>query len=154
MTSAKPAAGNALRLMLEGGAPPPCSQTLGFKSARVEADTVVLEYEPGANLLNPIGTLQGGIVAAILDDVFSVAILARLAVDDSAPTVEMKVSYLQPVLAGRVRGIGRVLKQGRSMAFVEAELRSLDGVLLAKASASVVIRKGAGIPIEAGKALE
>ena len=154
MTSAAPAAGNALRLMLEGGVPPPCSQTLGFKSARVEADTVVLEYEPGANLLNPIGTLQGGIVAAILDDVFSVAILARLAVDDSAPTVEMKVSYLQPVLAGRVRGIGRVLKQGRSMAFVEAELRSLDGVLLAKASASVVIRKGRVIPIDAGKALE
>jgi len=146
MTPAAPAAGNALRRMLEGGPPPPCSQTLGFRSARVEADTVVLEYEPGANFLNPIGTLQGGIVAAILDDVFSVAILARLGVDDSAPTVEMKVSYLQPVLAGRVRGIGRVLKQGRSMAFVEAELRSLDGVLLAKASASVVIRKGVGNP--------
>lgn len=144
MTTAAPAAGNALRLMLEGGPPPPCSQTLGFRSARVEADTVVLEYEPGANLLNPIGTLQGGIVAAILDDVFSVAILARLDPDDSAPTVEMKVSYLRPVLAGRVRGIGRVLRQGRGMAFVEAELQSLDGVLLAKASASVVIRRGQG----------
>ena len=144
MTTAAPAAGNALRLMLEGGPPPPCSQTLGFRSARVEADSVVLEYEPGANFLNPIGTLQGGIVAAILDDVFSVAILARLDPDDSAPTVEMKVSYLRPVLAGRVRGIGRVLRQGRGMAFVEAELQSLDGVLLAKASASVVIRKGQG----------
>ena len=144
MTTAAPAAGNALRLMLEGGPPPPCSQTLGFRSARVEADSVVLEYEPGANFLNPIGTLQGGIVAAILDDVFSVAILARLDPDDSAPTVEMKVSYLRPVLAGRVRGIGRVLRQGRGMAFVEAELQSLDGVLLAKASASVVIRKGRG----------
>ena len=144
MNSAAPTAGNALRLMLEGGPPPPCSKTLGFRSARVEADSVVLEYEPGANLLNPIGTLQGGIVAAILDDVFSVAILARLDPDDSAPTVEMKVSYLRPVLAGRVRGIGRVLRQGRGMAFVEAELQSLDGVLLAKASASVVIRKGQG----------
>ena len=144
MTTAAPAAGNALRLMLEGGPPPPCSQTLGFRSARVEADSVVLEYEPGANFLNPIGTLQGGIVAAILDDVFSVAILARLDPDDSAPTVEMKVSYLRPVLAGRVRGIGRVLRQGRGMAFVEAELQSLNGVLLAKASASVVIRKGQG----------
>ena len=139
MSTGAPAAGNALRLMLAGGPPPPCSKTLGFKSARVEADTVVLEYEPGANLLNPIGTLQGGIVAAILDDVFSVAILARLGVDDSAPTVEIKVSFLQPVLAGRLRGIGRVLKQGRNMAFVEAELLSLDGVLLAKATA--VIRK-------------
>lgn len=146
MSTGAPAAGNALRLMLEGGPPPPCSQTLGFKSARVEADCVVLEYEPGVHLMNPIGTLQGGIVAAILDDVFSVAILARLALDDSAPTVEMKVSFLQPVIAGRVRGIGRVLKQGRSMAFVEAELQSLDGVLLAKASASVVIRKARANP--------
>ena len=144
MNSAAPTAGNALRLMLEDGPPPPCSRTLGFRSARVEADSVVIEYEPGANLLNPIGTLQGGIVAAILDDVFSVAILARLDPDDSAPTVEKKVSYLRPVLAGRVRGIGRVLRQGRGMAFVEAELQSLDGVLLAKASASVVIRKGQG----------
>ena len=137
-----PAAGNALRMLLEGGEPPPCSRTLGFRSARLEGDAAVLEYEPGPHLLNPIGTVQGGIVAAILDDVFSVAILARLGVNDSAPTAEMKVSYFKPVFAGVVTGTGRVLKQGRSMAFAEAELRDRDGDLLAKASATVSIRRG------------
>ena len=142
MVDGAPSGGNALKRMLDGGPPPACSRTLGFCDARVEDETVVLEYDPGEHLFNPIGTLQGGMVAAILDDVFSVAILARLGESDSAPTVEMKVSYIRPVLRGRVRGIGRVLKQGRSMAFVEAELTDMDGVLLAKASASVVIRRG------------
>ncbi|MBL8382289.1 MAG: PaaI family thioesterase [Burkholderiales bacterium] len=135
-----PSAGNALRLMLEGGEPPPCSRTLGFVSAKVESDAVVLEYEPGAHLLNPIGSVQGGFVAAILDDVFSVAVLARLGIRDAAPTAEMKVSYLRPVPPARVRGVGRVLQMGRSLAFAEAELFGPDGTVLAKASATVAIR--------------
>lgn len=138
-----PAPGNALRQMLEGGAPPPCSRTLGFRNARLVDGAAVLEYEPGPHLLNPIGSVQGGIVAAILDDVFSIAVLAQLGPDDTAPTVEMKVSYFKPVMAGVVTGIGRALQVGRTMAFAEAELRDAKGVLLAKASATVVVRRGA-----------
>ena len=131
---------NALKRMIEGGPPPPCSRTLGFRGARIEADHVVLEYEPGEHLLNPIGTVQGGFVAAILDDVFSVALLARLDDHHAAPTVEMKVSYIAPVKPGLVRGIGRVLKKGGSLAFAESELRDAEDRLLAKASATIVIR--------------
>ena len=142
MAGAPPAA-NALRQMLEGGPAPVCSQTLGFRKAWTQGEAVVLEYEPGAHLLNPLGTVQGGIVAAILDDVFSVAVLAKLGPDDAAPTIEMKVSYLKPVRPGVVRGIGRVLQQGSSVAFVESELRDAEGNLLAKASATTAIRKRA-----------
>ena len=133
--------GNALRLMLEGGPPPESSRTLGFLSGRTDGDTVILEYLPGPGLINPLGTVQGGFVAAILDDAFSVAILSRLGADHAAPTMEMKVSYFKPVRPGLLRCIGRVLQQGRSVAFVESELRDADGVLLAKASATTAIRK-------------
>ena len=101
--------GNALRLMLEGGPAPASSRTLGFRSAHTDGDTVVLEYLPGPGLINPLGTVQGGFVAAILDDAFSVAILSRLGADHAAPTMEMKVSYFKPVRPGLLRCIGRVL---------------------------------------------
>lgn len=143
MAADTPGAGpvNALALMLTGGPAPESSRTLGFLNARTEGETVVLEYRPGEAVLNPLGTVQGGFVAAILDDVFSVAILSRLGADYAAPTIEMKISYLKPVLPGLVRGVGRVLQQGRSFAFVESELRDADGVLLAKASATTAIRR-------------
>ena len=132
---------NTLALMLTGGPPPASSRTLGFLNARTEGETVVLEYRPGEAVLNPLGTVQGGFVAAILDDVFSVAILSVLGADYAAPTIEMKVSYFKPVLPGLVRGVGRVLQQGRNIAFVESELRDADGMLLAKASATTAIRR-------------
>jgi uncharacterized protein (TIGR00369 family) len=55
-----------------------------------------------------------------------------------APTLEMKTTFLRPGLPGPMRGVGRVLKWGRTFAFTEGELYDGEGRLLAKASGTAV----------------
>ena len=122
---------------------PPASRELGLKVVSIDRErgTCLIEFNPGERYLNPIGSIQGGIVAAMLDDTFSIAILAACDVQTIAPTLEMKVSYFAAAKPGRLVCKGRVVHKGKSTAFVESELFDSEDKLLAKASATVALRK-------------
>jgi uncharacterized protein (TIGR00369 family) len=55
-----------------------------------------------------------------------------------APTAEMKTSFYRPAQPGPIKGIGRVVKWGRTIAFTEGELYDPEGRLLAKATGTAV----------------
>ena len=55
-----------------------------------------------------------------------------------APTAEMKTTFYRPAMPGVLKGIGRVAKWGRTIAFTEGELYDADGRLLAKATGTAV----------------
>lgn len=46
------------------------------------------------NFINPIGTIQGGIIAAMLDDAMGPVATAFLGGFHMAPTVELKTSFM------------------------------------------------------------
>ncbi len=125
---------------------PPCSRTLGERVVEIdrEARTCVIEFHAGEHLLNPVGAVQGGFVAAMLDDAFTIALLGATDVHTYAPTLEMKVSYFRPAPPGRLIAKGRVVHMGKSTGFTESELFDAAGNLLAKASATLAIRRGKG----------
>jgi uncharacterized protein (TIGR00369 family) len=56
----------------------------------------------------------------------------------AAPTLELKVSFLRPARPGPLRGIGRVLRWGKTIAFTEGELYDPEGLLIAKATATAL----------------
>ncbi|MEC8177992.1 MAG: PaaI family thioesterase, partial [Pseudomonadota bacterium] len=53
-----------------------------------------------------------------------------------SPTLEIKVSMLAPARPGRILAVGRVLRRGRSVGFVEGELYDAEGRLLAAGSST------------------
>ena len=53
-------------------------------------------------------------------------------------SVDLIVSFRRPVHPGRVVGRGRVVKLGKAIAFLEAELFDEAGTLLARATSSTV----------------
>ena len=55
-----------------------------------------------------------------------------------APTVEMKTSFFRPAAFGPLRGVGRVVRWGKTIAFTEGELFDGEGRLLAKATGTAV----------------
>lgn len=125
---------------------PPASRELGLRVIEIDRakGTAVIEFNPDSRYLNPLGSIQGGIVAAMLDDTFSIAILAACDTQTIAPTLEMKVSYFAAARPGKLTGRGRVVHRGKSTGFVESELYDEEGRLLAKASATVALRTTAG----------
>ena len=120
---------------------PTGAQTLGMQMIRLsQADRMVeIAYEARAELLlNPMRQVQGGYLCAMLDDCMSVACMVASGMTHVAPTAEMKTSFFRPALPGRLRGVGRVLKWGKTLAFTEGELFDAEGRLLAKATGTAV----------------
>ena len=120
---------------------PTGSQTLGYKMLSVsqEKKEVEVQFEARAELLsNPMRQVQGGYLCAMLDEVMSVACMVASGMTHVAPTAEMKTTFIRPAAFGTLRGVGRVIKWGRTIAFTEGELFDAEGRLLAKASGTAV----------------
>src|SRR5688572_1289604 len=101
--------------------PPPAAKTLGWALQEVDAElgTVRIAFEARQEFLNPVGAIQGGFLAAMLDDTLGPALVATLEPDQFAPTLELKVNFLRPAMPGRLIGTGRVVHRGGTIAFLE-----------------------------------
>jgi len=116
----------------------PASRYLGLEivAADAQARTVEVAFNAGPELCNMWGGIQGGMIAAMLDDVMSLSAGLDLEWGQICPTLELKVSMLTPARPGRIIGRGRVIKRGKSVGFVEGELLDGEGHLLATASST------------------
>jgi uncharacterized protein (TIGR00369 family) len=120
---------------------PTGSQTLGFQMVAVNQAEKKVEVEFDAKpelLLNPMKQIQGGYLCAMLDECMSVACMVASGMTHVAPTVEMKTTFFRPAMPGKLRGVGKVVKWGRSIAFTEGELFDPEGRLVAKATGTAV----------------
>jgi uncharacterized protein (TIGR00369 family) len=109
------------------------TETLGEGTARLS-----LPIE--AHLTNSIGTVHGGVILSLLDVALCTA--ARTLHPDSLGviTIDMSTSFIGGGSGARLLAEARVLRNGRSMIFVEGEAKNEDGSLVAKAIATVRVR--------------
>ena len=129
----------ALWDVIEGRAPiAPAAATLGWKLVAIDPDegTIQVEFQARQEFLNPAGSVQGGFLAAMLDDTMGPALVATLAPELFATTVELKVNYIRPARVGRLVASGRVVHRGRSICFLAGELHDDSGALIATATAT------------------
>ena len=91
-------------------------------------------------LTNSMGTVHGGVIMSLLD--VAVCTAARTLHLDSlgAITIDMSTSFIGGGSGAKLIAEARVLKDGRSMTFVEGEAKNEDGSLVAKAIATVRVR--------------
>lgn len=117
---------------------PPCSETLGMQLIEVNQDAMTLRmaFDVSPSFSNPTGAIQGGFLTAMLDEAMSVCCIIASNVTMTAPTLELKTSYMRPLFPGRAEATARILKFGKSTAFMEGELFDAEGRLVAKASAT------------------
>jgi len=120
---------------------PSGSRTLGFRMVAVSQEEMRVEaaFEADADrLANPMRQIQGGYLCAMLDEVMSVACMVASKMTCVAPTVEMKTSFFRPALPGTLKGVGKVVRWGKTIAFTEGELFDSQGRLVAKATGTAV----------------
>jgi uncharacterized protein (TIGR00369 family) len=82
---------------------------------------------------------HGGLIAGFLDAVVGVGALSAVCEEGMiVSTVEMKVSYFEPILLGdHITGISKMMKRGKRILFMEGEVFNQHGVLVAKANATL-----------------
>jgi len=129
-----------LRAALEDGAgAPPCAGTLGAELLGVEDGYVLVRFHARPEFCNGMGNIQGGFLAAMLDDSMGPALFTVLDGGQAAPTLEMKVTFLRAARPGPLVGEGRVVHRTRNVAFLEGTLATEDGTLVATASSTARI---------------
>jgi uncharacterized protein (TIGR00369 family) len=128
---------------VEGRAPlPAAAATLGWEllSVSPEEGTIEVAFMATEAFVNPAGFVQGGFLAAMLDDTLGPALVAGLEPGDFAPTTDLHVQFVRPARPGRLTGRGRVVRRGRDVGFLAGELLDADGAIVAVATATVQIR--------------
>jgi uncharacterized protein (TIGR00369 family) len=122
--------------IFDGRPMPPVAETLGWTLRAVDpaAGTIEVGFTAGAAFLNPAGVVQGGFLAAMLDDTQGPAVYAMTGGEIYAPTIDFTISFLKPARPGRFVGKGRVVNLGKTIAFTEAELFDEEGDMVARAT--------------------
>ena len=136
--------------VMEGrAAAPPAATLLGWELVAVdpEAGTIEVAFTASEQFLNPAGVIQGGFLAAMLDDTLGPALVATLGPGRFAPTTDLHVQFLRPAHPGRLTGRGRIVRRGRDVAFLAGELLDDSGQVVAAAVATAQIR---ALPSEPG----
>lgn len=86
------------------------------------------------------GIVQGGIITGWVDSAMAHACVAKSAFTVGVPSLEIKVTFLMPAHPGVYRSYGWITRWGRSVAFLEGELRDEEGALIARASSTAALR--------------
>ena len=125
---------------------PPASQLLGWTLQAIDpaAGTIEIGFTADERFANPQGFVQGGIIAAMLDDTHGPALFGH--VDGAAfpVTVDFNVSFIKAARMGAFLGKGRLVSMGKTIAFTEAELFDEAGELVARGTFTSRLVSGLG----------
>jgi uncharacterized protein (TIGR00369 family) len=136
---------DVLELMAAGELPPPpIADLLGMQLDEVGPGFATFTLEPDARMLNPIGSIHGGVAATILDSCMGCAVHSTLEPGLGYTTAQLNLHYLRAMQPGmgRVRATGTVLHRGRTQATAEAKLHDDTGRLLAHGTTVCLILGG------------
>jgi uncharacterized protein (TIGR00369 family) len=89
---------------------------------------------------NSLGTAHGGVIMSLLDVALCTAARTLHPESVGVVTIDMSTSFIGGGKGDRLIAEARVLKDGRSMTFVEGEAKNADGSLVAKAIGTVRVR--------------
>jgi uncharacterized protein (TIGR00369 family) len=94
-----------------------------------------LPVEP--QVTNSMGAVHGGVIMSLLDVALCTAARTLHPQSQGVITINLSTSFIGAGTGERLIAEARVLKDGRSMSFVEGEAKNADGSLVAKAVATV-----------------
>lgn len=125
-------------------APPPAAALLGFELDRVDRGRTVFSMLADEVHENPMGTMHGGIVAALVDTAMGCAVTSQLDAEVGFTTLELKTNYVRAVTqaTGRIFADGTVVHAGGRVATTEARVYDSNGTLYAHATSTCMILRG------------
>ena len=109
------------------------TEELGKGTARLS-----MPVEP--HLRNSLGTVHGGAIMSLLDVALCTAARTLHPESIGVVTIDLSTSFIGGGSGAKLYAEARVMRDGRSMSFVEAEAKNEDGSLVAKAIATVRVR--------------
>jgi uncharacterized protein (TIGR00369 family) len=111
----------------------PFAKMLGIEVESVEPGKAVLTMDMREEHMRNDAIAHGGVVATLIDSAMAIAIMALLEENERTVTVDLTIHYLRPVPEGPAKASARVVRAGRKVVTVSAELFDRDDKLAATA---------------------
>lgn len=118
---------------------PPIHHLLGGHNIQwdIEKREITVSYTALESFTNPRGSIEGGMICAMLDD--AMGILAALnQTSKPAATINLSMDFFRPCEVGEVQAKAWFIKEGRKILSIESEAWQ-QGRLVAKTSAAFMV---------------
>jgi len=116
----------------------PYASFLGIELETIESGTATLGLRVRKELTQNQGIVHGGAMASLIDSATAFAIISLLAPREKVTTVDLTISYLRPVTNGRLTCTAKVLRAGRRLVVVSAEVMDNRQRLVATALSTYI----------------
>jgi 1,4-dihydroxy-2-naphthoyl-CoA hydrolase len=111
----------------------PYLQHLGIELVEISPGRAVMKLPMKDELRQPYGLLHGGATASLIDTATAFAVVASIGTEDKATTVDLTVHYLRPVIDETTICTATVVRAGKRLITVSAEVHNEQGKLIATA---------------------
>lgn len=130
-----------IKMMLAGQMPPPTiADHVNMTLKDAAEGKVLLHATADGSHLNPMQGVHGGFAATVLDTACGYAVMSTLPEGKMFTSIDLALKFLRPIPRDALLLCeGTVQKSGKTVAFVEASLKTQDGKLLAHATSSCAI---------------
>ena len=103
-----------------------------WKIAMMQDGRAEASWTPTPDMANPFGSVHGGIVATVIDEVTGAAVMSSME-SGTAPTVSLHVEYLHAIpIGGTYTVVGEIVRRGRAMAIVDGRILNEEGEVLVR----------------------
>jgi uncharacterized protein (TIGR00369 family) len=109
----------------------PFAQLIGMRLVDLKLDEAVLSVEIRDDLRQPSGVLHGGVTATLIDTAMAFAVRTRLEPTAATATIDLTVHYLRPLVEGKAICTGKVVRAGKRIFTVSADVHNDEGKLIA-----------------------
>ena len=109
----------------------PFAKLIGMKLVDLQPDEAKISIEMRDDLRQPSGVLHGGVTATLIDTAMAFAVRTRLAMTEATATIDLTVHYLRPHLAGTFVCTAKIVRAGKRIFTVAADVHSEEGKLIA-----------------------
>ena len=86
------------------------------------------------------GIVQGGFITGWIDAIMALACMAKCGSDVLVLTLEIKISFLSSATIGNNISTATVIKNTKSIAFIEGKLENADGKLIATGTCTAMLK--------------
>ena len=138
------------------GVVPPSAAWMGMELLHYSPDerSSRVSFKPRSEMCNFGGVMQGGFLAAMMDDAMGALAFHVVGGRFAPATIDLGTHFFLAVPLERIEVAAHVIRAGKAVAFAEARLYRSDGELAAQATASMKMRPFQGLQFPADEATD
>lgn len=111
----------------------PIAKTFGFELRELRRGEAVMAMPMLDDMRQLGGVLHGGITATLIDTAMAFAIRTLVPLDEATATIDLTIHYLRPHSEGEILCTATVVRPGKRIITVSAEVHNAEGKAIATA---------------------